>query len=666
MRGRRVGTALAGLALAACTASPGGRGAMPNGQTNLGGREVVLAAALEPFAACDDLLAYFQRQALEQVGPWGLPGAGGFGDIEAMEAVPAAGTEGGAAVGDTRVSAPEAGVDFSGTNVAERGVDEPDVVKTDGRIVATIARGKLQVVDLARPDADAATLPLDGWGHELLLDGERLLVLATTDSGSVPGPAERTGLVGPYGYAAPISVLTLVDLTDPAAPRVETELVLDGAYRSARMTDGTARVVLASQPTGLDFVQPEGGGLRSELDATERNRRIISESTIDDWLPYFLREDRRSGETSEGTLLDCDAVSRPRQFSGLGLLSVLSIDLGGSLTPGGGTAIVASGDTVYASPRTLYVTTNRWYDEAAGAGFPVPPDVGEDYTTEIHAFDISDPSAARHVASGRVRGHLLNQFSMSEHEGRLRVATTDGGPWSDDGSQSFVTVLEARDGRLRQVGRVGGLGRGERIYSVRFIGNLGYVVTFRQTDPLYTIDVSDPTTPRVVGELKIRGYSAYLHPVGDDLLLGVGQDASVRGRTLGTQLSLFDVSDPAAPARVAQTKLPDSYSEAEYDHRAFLYWPPTRLAVVPVESFGPDPATGAEKLAAEARGFSIRRGAITDVGRVSHGPAASYDGWGAQIRRSLVVGDTLVTVSERGLMVSDLATFAEKSFVRFR
>ena len=669
MRGRTVATGLLGLVLVACTATAGGGlGSLPGGRTSLGGRDVVMVAALEPFGACDELLAYFQRQALQQVGPYGLPGLeGGLPDIAATEAAAGAETTGGpAAQVEARISAaPVAGVDYSGTNVQERGVDEPDVVKTDGKIVVTVAGNKLQVVDLARPDAGAATLPLQGGGHELLLDGDRLLVLATAEAGSVSGLAQREISVGPYGYGAPISVLTVVDLADPADPQVEAELVLDGAYRSARMTDATARVVLASQPTGLDFVHPNGGGLRAELEATERNRRIISESTIDNWLPYYRRTDHRNGETSEGTLLDCDAVSRPQQFSGLGLVSVLSIDLGGSLTPGGGTAIVASGETVYASPQTLYVTTNRWYDQQVVAESRLRPIEDENYTTEIHAFDISDPVTARHVASGRVRGHLLNQFSLSEHDDRLRVATTDGAPWSDTGSQSFVTVLAARDGRLAQVGQVGGLGRGERIYSVRFLGDLGYVVTFRETDPLYTIDLSDPTAPRVAGELKIRGYSAYLHPVDDDLLLGVGQDASLRGRTLGTQLSLFDVSDPAAPARVAQTKLPGSYSEAEYDHRAFLYWPATRLAVVPVESFDLDPTTGGERYGSEALGFAIRRGAIAEVGRVSHAPAAEHEGSGAHIRRSLVVGDTLVTVSERGLMVSDLSTFAEESFVRF-
>ena len=154
-------------------------------------------------------------------------------------------------------------------------------------------------------------------------------------------------------------------------------------------------------------------------------------------------------------------------------------------------------------------------------------------------------------------GSLLNQFSLSEHEGILRAATTVGfGP----DAESRVTTLERRDGRLVKRGDVGGLGRGERIYAVRFIGDVGYVVTFRQVDPLYTIDLADPDRPRVLGELKIPGYSAYLHPVGDDLLLGVGQDATDQGRLQGLQISLFDVSDLARPARLQQLRLGERWS----------------------------------------------------------------------------------------------------------
>src|SRR5207253_10361519 len=119
------------------------------------------------------------------------------------------------------------------------------------------------------------------------------------------------------------------------------------------------------------------------------------------------------------------------------------------------------------------------------------------------------------------------------------------------GGQSFVTVLAQRGDALASVGRVGNLGAGERIYAVRFIGDVGYVVTFKQVDPLYTVGLSDPEHPRVLGSLELLGYSAYLHPVGDGLLLGVGQAANEQGRTQGTQVSLFDVSDPAKPSRLS-------------------------------------------------------------------------------------------------------------------
>ncbi len=134
---------------------------------------------------------------------------------------------------------------------------------------------------------------------------------------------------------------------------------------------------------------------------------------------------------------------------------------------------------------------------------------------------------------------------------------------------------------------MGGLGQGERIFGVRFIDDTGYVVTFRQTDPLYTVDVSSPAAPKVLGELKIAGYSAYLHPLGDDLLLGVGQDATEEGRRLGTQLSVFDVSDLSNVQRVQQRRLATgSSSSAEFDHHAFLYWAPRKLAVIPLSEYG--------------------------------------------------------------------------------
>ena len=215
-----------------------------------------------------------------------------------------------------------------------------------------------------------------------------------------------------------------------------------------------------------------------------------------------------------------------------------------------------------------------------------------------------------------------------------------------------MIALEERAGSLVQVGRVGGLGKGERIYAVRFVGDTGYVVTFRQIDPLYTLDLSVPSHPVVRGELKIRGYSAYLHPVGDDLLLGIGQDATDEGRVLGTQVSLFDVADLRRPRRLAVQQLGASWSEAESDHRAFLWWPTTRTAVLPLQQTRSTPFAGAV-------GLRVNRLGITELGRVSH-PA----GGASAIRRSVVVGETLYTVSDAGVGAASLLTFADRGFVK--
>ncbi|MDF5751436.1 beta-propeller domain-containing protein [Spongiactinospora sp. TRM90649] len=278
--------------------------------------------------------------------------------------------------------------------------------------------------------------------------------------------------------------------------------------------------------------------------------------------------------------------------------------------------------------------------------------------TEIHRFDISADGPPRYVGSGAVPGVLLNQYSMSEHEGYLRIATT---VMTGDKSESGVYVLDA--GSLAQKGSVTGLGKTERIYAVRFIGPVGYVVTFRQTDPLYTLDLRDPAAPKVTGELKITGYSAYLHPAGDGLLIGVGQEASEEGRRLGTQVSLFDVSDPAAPRRLAQLLREKTDTEAEWDAHAFLYWPKTGMAVLPLTSH-----TRSEGPASEAMVLKIAESRISETGRVSHPKPKAKRGFAPvdeNIRRSLVIGDTLWTMSGAGLKASNAATLADQGWVPF-
>jgi hypothetical protein len=273
------------------------------------------------------------------------------------------------------------------------------------------------------------------------------------------------------------------------------------------------------------------------------------------------------------------------------------------------------------------------------------------------------------VASGAVPGRLLNQFAMSENNGDLRVATTTDGWNFGEQSESSVYVLRPNGESLDVIGSVGGLGKTEQIRAVRFLGDTAYVVTFRQTDPLYVIDLSDPTNPALDGELKIPGYSAYLHPVGEGLLLGVGQDATDSGQTLGTQLSLFDVSDPTNPQLIDTLPIGGS-SDVEWDHKAFLYWPEDGTIVLPVSpgwnncSF--DELCLAEDLEDSSGGVIVAQldgRELSARGTISHSSKNGYDGCWNPLQRSMVIGSEIVTIGLDQMKFSDRATLETRDGV---
>jgi uncharacterized secreted protein with C-terminal beta-propeller domain len=653
--GTAVVVAVGGITAAAAPVAPGAR------QSDVVADAPPEAVRLVAFNSCDKALNGLRQAAWPYIGPYGLGGppvmydvAGSGGDvIEAPRAASGAAQEQKAAAPTS--PAPNGG--HSTTNTHEVGVDEPDVVKTDGKRVVSVVNGQLKVVDVTtRAVTGSLELP-ETYVSDILIAGDRALLVANQGGIAYETPMSR-GRPLPPGGPGTGAKLVLVDLT--GSPRTLGTLSVAGMYVDARQVGSTARVVVRSQPH-LNWVYPDYN--RSPGSSVSENREIAAQSTIEDWLPRYQLDG--DGTHAEGRLVNCDQVSHAPVYTGTAMLTVLSVDIAKTLGTGDPVTVAADGDTVYGTGTSLYIADDhqsrmvplRMVPTTPGVpGVPAPP---QQQRTQIHRFDISGSGPPRYAGSGEVDGTLLNQYSLSEYQGNLRVATTVGqaGPVMNGqapSSHSMVTVLARKDNSLPAIGKVDGLGKGEKIYAVRFVGALGYVVTFRQMDPLYTIDLSQPAQPRVVGELKITGYSAYLHPLADGKVLGVGQEATDQGRRLGTQVSIFDVTNAAAPNRLAQHQIQGGSSEVEYDPHAFLYWPQRNVVVVPVT----DPSPAKAQQATYALVLRLDAGAITEVGRVTH-PTG-------MIRRSLVIGDELWTVSDAGVMVSDLGSVAQRAWIPLR
>ncbi len=592
--------------------------------------------ALEPFADCAAFLDHVRAEARERVGPWGLSNDGWWwvddlaveemaeDDMAADEPAaeePADASDAGApgSAGDDGDS------DVTGTNVQEAGVDEPDIVKSDGDRILAVSDNRLFMIDITG-DVPAITDRLDlpeGWDHELFFDGDRAILF--TNGGTYlgdPAPIDVTvgtvdaeaefadGEIPPIepGLWAPAALVIEVDLSEPTDLRVASTLRIEGSYLSARRVGDTVRMALSTGPQQLPWVFPQNPS--GEERATETNRALIDETTLADWTPGY--ELVVGGDTRTGDVLACDRLNHPDEFSGFDVISVLDIDMttgiANGFDPSNAVGVLAGGNTIYSSLDRFYVATTKWVGQDDVVDGQVAPVWNDEFETELHAFEFVPGAPARYLASGAVDGSLLNQFSLDEHEGFLRVITTDGSPWNqDDLSSTGLTVLREDGETLVQVGHVGGLGEGESLYAARLLDEVGFAVTFRQIDPFYVLDLRDPANPQVTGELKIPGFSTYLHPLGDGRVLGIGQNATEDGQVTGLKVSMFDVSDPAAPRETATWTLDNANSDAEYDHRAFQISGST--VILPVTQWGDD-WVGAVLLDVSA--------GITEIGRVTH------------------------------------------------
>lgn len=546
--------------------------------------------ALRGFESCGELHEHYVKLALLSAQGEGYAEAHGVEEAVADDSDGGFPQSGAAEESVSRdeaesVAADEGEVSETGTNVQERGVDESDIIKTDGTYFYILRPQSLLIAEITEegPLVEVGRISFRELGHrqELLIGAGKAIVvrqlngveatIEIDDDDDLRKPQD------PLTYYREQAEILEIEIGDTASPRLLRELNLDGRFLSARLVGDDLRVAM-QHSSAIPWISPWAFDTWTrQLDAERYGEALVAAFRLGHWFPLFGLRDHSENTFSHGYMVDCAQTLAPddRLLTRLGELPstafVLSFEIGED-SPGigewGSVAVLgmATDPTVYASRDSLYLAAphNWWRD------------------TAIHRFDISDPLEPSYFGGAIITGQLLSQWSLSEQNGYLRVAATDWNKWP---TVSSVTVLEAvadesdeddstkPTGSLQQVGQVTGLGATESIFAVRFAGDVGYVVTFRQVDPLYVLDLSDPADPKQVGELKIPGFSRYLHPLSGGLLFGVGRDADPQtGWERGLQATLFDVSDPANPTQIAVLPLgEDAYSPVEHDHRAFRY-----------------------------------------------------------------------------------------------
>ncbi|MDT4917171.1 MAG: hypothetical protein QOI15_2277 [Pseudonocardiales bacterium] len=602
----------------------------PNGRPG-GPGPVPARMALAAYTSCDAMLDQLRAHTADHVGPYGLPGSdylyAYFDRLGGPARTPAALTDAGKSVD----SAP----DHSTTNTQEVGVGEPDIVVTDGNRLVSVSGGVLRVVDAATHEVTGQLglgLYAGAQSAQLLMSGDRVLVLLNDYSSPYYSDViDRGPYAGPGGDAAGTTAL-LVDLAD-GTPSVLGTLHTDGQYVQARMVGETVRLVVQSTP---EFRFPAIRGRQTATERTAANRAAVQRAPLTAWLPTY--EATAGGRTTSGSV-PCTSVSHPARYTGESMLTVYTVNLDGDLADPQPISLAANGANVYASDTSLYVADTRYTRH-------------NDERTQLHRFDIEGAGKPTYLGSHAVPGSLLNSYSMSEYDGTLRVVTTQG-EWRSR-AETSVYVLDADT--LTLDGSVGGIGRGEQVHAVRFLGALAYVVTFKSVDPMFVVDLADPEHPRIAGELTMPGYSDYLHPIGDGRLLGVGQDVS-GGLVSGLQISLFDVSSPDDPQRLDNVTREHTPSESPIDPHAFLYWATDRIAVVPIDSWN-------YRQSGAALVVRVDNEKLTVLGTIRN-PVGSSNGYATGIERTLVIGDQLWTMSSSGLRVSDLHSLDREAWVPF-
>jgi len=502
-----------------------------------------------------------------------------------------------------------AGLTYSATNIQVAGVDEADIVKTDGKHIYVVSGENIFILN-AYPPKEAELLSkisLNGtYPREIFVSGDRLVVLGYTPYRGYPQVDEK-------------SSIRVYDISDRTKPILKRDVSMSGDYFSSRMIDDYAYIVI-SQPA-----------------------YVIYDTVV---LPkvYIGKEVREIGATQIHYLNVTDV-----SYS---FTTIVSLNVQKDREePKYLTILMGSASCMYVS-LNIYVTFPQWMMTPKEVTPLMPPPPPRELTM-IYRVRIDNGNIVGE-ANGTVPGYVLNQFSMDEYDNHFRVATTT---WVNGGSQNNVYVL---DMSMNIVGKLENLAPGERIYSARFMGKRCYLVTFRQIDPFFVIDVENPSKPKVLGYLKIPGFSGYLHPYDDDHIIGVGREDT------NVKISLFDVSDVSAPTEMSKYTMKGGWSDTPVlsDHKAFLFDRSRELLVIPVMTHSWDKYLTWQ--GACMFSISLSKG-ITFRGGISHQepyPSQLEDNY--FVKRTLYIEDVLYTISNKKVKMNNIENLKPINEINFR
>ncbi len=527
--------------------------------------------------------------------------------------------------------------DYSKTNVQVDNVDEADIVKTDGNYIYYVTGNKVFIVDSKELKIISdIKIREDKKGfnpREIFINNDKLIVLGNfyeyeevvnrNDYEEDMAEVENAKMAV-YSDTARITSTNLAkaivyDISNKETPKIIREVGLDGNYMNSRMIGDNVFIISRKAVYYYDGIEEEELLPRVQDSITEQKTRSIDCTDI----AYFIGTDDKNYMLIGGFNINNNEEISVETFFG-------------------------ASEDVYASENNLYLSQTV-YDNNWNAN------------TTIYKFSLTGSQIVLQ-AKGEVEGYLNNQFSMDEYEGNLRLATTytiregeeeivgdaDGVPITKVPEIKYSNRLYVLDKNLKEIGRIDDLAKDEQIYSVRFIGKIGYIVTFKQIDPLFVIDLSDPTNPQIKGELKIPGYSSYLHPYDENHIIGIGYNTKSNGHGGITndnmKMSMFDVSDVENPKEMFSIDIGTEYvhSEILYNHKSLFYKKSDNLIGFPVsydsqnrlEIFKIDLENGFEKYAEILNN-------------------KDFNG----IERAIYIEDTLYTLHYNGIISYNLNTF---------